>query len=210
MDINSQLWKRQGQKYLKRKAGNRGRPKDVILIVCEGERTEPDYFSRFRLPSVEVIIIGAGCNTDSLVKEALRHKVTAKKFGTPVNQVWCVMDRDEFPAFNFNNAFHLAAKHKIRIAYSNEAFELWYLLHFEYLTAPLSRKDYMKRLDNFLHKKYEKNDKTMYDKLFDKQEVAIKHAEKLLSSYPSFKLIDNKPSTTVHNLVKELRKLKIF
>jgi hypothetical protein len=38
-----------------------------FLIVCESERTEPDYFQQFRAPGLVVRVVGTGYNTLSLV-----------------------------------------------------------------------------------------------------------------------------------------------
>ena len=49
--------------YSDRKMGNR-KPIPTFLIVCEGEKTEPNYFKCFPVstrPKIE--IVGAGCET---------------------------------------------------------------------------------------------------------------------------------------------------
>lgn len=51
---------KRSKKSLKRKIGNRGYPKQIFLIVCEGERTEPNYFKSFRITSANVIVVGTG------------------------------------------------------------------------------------------------------------------------------------------------------
>ncbi|OHD19758.1 MAG: hypothetical protein A2Y38_12070 [Spirochaetes bacterium GWB1_59_5] len=46
-----------------------------ILIVCEGEKTEPNYFRSFSAnPEVfeDIDIHGTGYNTGSLIREAIR------------------------------------------------------------------------------------------------------------------------------------------
>lgn len=55
-------------------------------------------------------------------------------------------------------------------AWSNESFELWYLLHFVYLEAGISRADYIKILENEIRKfdgyrefSYLKNDRKFMD-----------------------------------------------
>ncbi|MDF5732679.1 MAG: RloB family protein, partial [Rhizonema sp. PD38] len=99
-----------------------------FLIVCEGEKTEPNYFKSFRVPGKVVIDIrGLGNNTIGLVEEVVIIKNDAE-----YDQVWCVFDRDSFPRKDFNAALALATRENIQVAYSNEAFELWYLLHFHY------------------------------------------------------------------------------
>lgn len=68
----------------------------------------------------------------------------------PFDIVWCVFDRDNFPAQNFNNAFEIARHNDINIAYSNEAFELWYFLHFDYCDSAMSRDQYQEKLSDLL------------------------------------------------------------
>lgn len=85
-------------------------------------------------------------NTDSLVQEAIDLKEKAARSGEPLNEIWCVFDRDSFPAQNFNRAFQLAKSKNISVAWANEAFEIWYLLHFNYYDTGLSRAEYGERL----------------------------------------------------------------
>jgi hypothetical protein len=102
-----------------------------FLIVCEGEKTEPNYFRNFRVPGkVYCDVRGFGYNTVSLVRKTIELREQDE-----YDQVWCVFDRDSFPAQDFNNAIALADRNSIRVAYSNEAFELWYLLHFNFYNS---------------------------------------------------------------------------
>ena len=126
--------------------------KDRILIVCEGEKTEPKYFLGFRLTNVKVI--GAGDNTENIVRLAIKLKEEAKRERESYNQIWCVFDRDSFPAQHFNNAISLAHQNDIKVGYSNEAFELWYLLHYNYYDSAISRTDYINKLSELLGYKY--------------------------------------------------------
>lgn len=45
--------------------------KQTILIVCEGQNTEPSYFRQFRLSSASIKAIGKGHNTISLVEQTI-------------------------------------------------------------------------------------------------------------------------------------------
>ncbi|MFH0997662.1 MAG: RloB family protein [Pseudomonadota bacterium] len=169
-----------------------------FLIVCEGEKTETNYFNKFR---VSKEIYGAGANTESLVKIAIDLKNNAKiKF----DKVWCVFDRDSFSPQNFNSAFILAKNNDIKIAYSNEAFEIWYLLHFNYHDSATSRRQYEAMLTERLGFQYKKNDNSMFDCLIHLQDDAIRNANKLLNSYVNRSPLNANPSTTVHILVQEL------
>jgi RloB-like protein len=188
-----------------------------FLIVCEGEKTEPNYFRKFPVPTrpkvIDVDIRGVGRSTLSLVEEALRLK---EELGLKINrdgykdQVWCVFDRDfkqeNFNTQNFNTAITLARKQKFGIAYSNDAFELWYILHFEYYESETHRQEYITILEARLGHRYEKNSETMYDELKDRQSTAIKYAKRILEKHDPKMTGTHNPSTTVHLLVEELNK----
>ncbi|MBX7259979.1 MAG: RloB family protein [Candidatus Hydrogenedentes bacterium] len=172
-----------------------------FLIVCEGEKTEPGYFKSFRVSKAVVDIRGLGYNTRSLVEKTIEISNTGQ-----YDQVWCVMDKDSFSDEIFNAALQLAKNNDIQVAYSNEAFELWYLLHFHYYNTGITRQQYIDKLDGLLGSPYRKNRPDMYDLLTTLQRDAIRNAENLLATYvPSQPARDN-PSTTVHLLVQELNK----
>lgn len=190
--------------YLKRKINFKDTRKR-FLIVCEGTKTEPKYFEKFRVPKDIIDIFGEGYNTDSLVGKAIEYK--KKK---DYEEVWCVFDRDSFPAQNFHNALTLAKQHKIKVAYSNEAFELWYILHFYYHDSATSRDEYKRILTQRFGFKYEKKATDIYDYLLSRQPDAIRNAEKLLNSYfPNHSPLKDNPCTTVHLLVRELNKSSV-
>jgi RloB-like protein len=177
--------------------------KQRFLIVCEGKKTEPYYFKSFRVPKAVVAIEGAAGDPTRLVNSA--YKLANED---EYDQVWCVFDRDEgaWTAQNFNNALQNAKTYGFHVAYSNECFELWYILHFEFLNTGLPRSDYEDKLSELLGVKYRKNDPTIYQQLLAKQQIAIKYARKLLESYSSIDPERNNPSTTVHLLVEALNK----
>jgi hypothetical protein len=170
-----------------------------FLIVCEGKKTEPHYFEKFRVPSLVVNIEGLGMNTLRLVQETLELQKQNE-----YDQTWCVFDKDDFPDKNFNDAMALAKKNGIKVAYSNQSFELWYVLHFCYMHTAITRADYMKMLDEKLEHEYKKNSETIFDELRQHQATAIKNAKKLLSQYNPSKPAKDDPSTTVHKLVEQL------
>ncbi len=182
-----------------------------FLIVCEGSKTEPNYFSGFRVPQLVVDAVGTGMNTVSLVDEAIRLKrekeAEAQQRGrSPYDQIWCVFDRDSFPADSFNSAIHKAEVAGFQVAYTNEAFELWYLLHFDDHRAALSRSQYGDILGKCLKHKYHKNSPTMCAELQSRQTEAIQRAKSLLAEYganPNPQ--QDNPCTKVHLLVKALR-----
>lgn len=195
-----------------------------ILIVCEGEKTEPGYFKtlkdllevKFRdlvdlkkINLKELIEIdGSGKNTKSLVRHTLRLKAQAS---IPFGHVWCVFDKDSFTNEQFNSAIINAEKEDIEVAWSNEAIELWFLLHFEYISTGITRYQYIDKL-NYIFKsiglgKYEKNMDGIYNilKEYGSQDFAIGNAKRLLKD--GFNYADMKPATTVYKLIELLEGL---
>ena len=102
-----------------------------ILIVCQGQETEKSYFEQFEYVSAIIKTIPVAQDPVSLVEAAIELRDQAKAAKTPYAQVWCVFDKDDSPAEQFNSAISRARSQKLRVAYSNQAFEFWLLLHFE-------------------------------------------------------------------------------
>jgi hypothetical protein len=193
----------------RRPSGTRERRK--VLIVCEDSKSACDYFKSFPVESsrAEVRSLGLGMNTDSLVEEAINLKNQAANVSQPYNEVWCVFDRDSFPQENYNRAFARAQVEGIKVAWTNEAFEFWYLLHFNYHDTGISRHDYKSKLKN-CGLEYDKADTTIYTQMKDRQALACKHAAKLERHWNQlgehFPERRN-PSTSVHKLVEFLNDL---
>lgn len=194
-----------GRPLKKQRVGRRElRPR--FLIVCEGKETEPNYFRRFRV-NADVKVVGIGRNTLGLVEYARKLRDDKADREQPYNQVWIVLDRDNFPAQDFNAAIQQAKNEGFGVAYSNSAFELWYILHFEYLDSAIPRQQYQQKLSEKLKKPYRKNDTELYQQLLPSQSSAIRNAERLLASYqPHHDPAANDPCTNVHDLVKELNR----
>lgn len=186
--------------------------KVFFLIVCEGEKTEPNYFIKFKGDFGNVIFEidceGKGYNTLRVVEEAIKIR---DKNPDRYNRVWAVFDKDSFQDKDFNAAIQKAKSNDIGCAWSNEAFELWYLLHFQYRNTPMNREDYKKSIENEINKKisgfvYTKNSTEMYDILqqYGNQAQAIENAEKLSQQYDNLNFANHNPRTQVHELVKQL------
>ncbi len=183
-------------------------PIERFLIVCEGEQTEPNYFRSFRVPANVLDVRGMGDNTVNLVKRAIELRDAVQGTGQAYDQIWCVFDRDSFPAKHFNAALQLAKNNAISVTFSNsnEAFEIWYLLHFAYHDAGISRQAYKDKLTELLGHTYEKNSRTIYDDLYSRQPDALRNAEKLHKGYKPSRPEQNNPCTTVYQLVEQLNR----
>lgn len=199
--------------YLRRQTKTRETRKR-FLIICEGEKTEVNYFKAFTVPKkIEVRVKGEGKNSLSLVNKAIKIIDNVNKDDS-FDQIWCVFDKDNCSKEQFNQAERLAKENNIKIAYSNEAFEIWFILHFQYLDIATSRSEYLTILTKQMQKygllnkkeKYKKNREDMYEKLKPYQTTAITNAAKLIQDRDEAKKhpFDANPSTTVHELVQEL------
>ena len=208
--------KREAKAAKKRKVATRDK---IVrfLIVCEGERTEPNYFKelvRDRYSEVRSEdIVGEGRSTCALVKRAeeIREKLERQR-QLRFDRVWVVFDKDDFN--DFNEAIVLAERKGYKAAWSNEAFELWYLLHFIDLDSAISRADYIKKLENEIRRCdghenfcYKKNDSGIYRMLqnIGNETQAKLRAARLRSIFGNahdFK--SHKPCTCVDILVEEL------
>jgi hypothetical protein len=191
----------------RRKIGNRTVRKR-FLIVCEGEKTEPNYFKSFRATHsvIEIHVHGEGANTTSLV-ELAKKPAEREGFRAGRDALWVVFDKDDFTKEQMNTAVARAKHYEFNVAWSNQSFELWYLLHFQFCDSALHRSLYIERLEELLGQKYRKNDPNMYYRLLDLQDDAIRNAERLVMCHSSSCTpADADPCTRVHELVKALNK----
>lgn len=208
--------KREAKAAKKRKENTRSK---IVrfLIVCEGERTEPNYFQALVKDQYSEVrdekIVGEGRSTCALVKRTLQIKEELeRKRELLFDRIWVVFDKDDFN--DFNEAIKLAETYSFNCAWTNEAFELWYFLHFQYLDTGINRHDYIQKLQNEIRKhpgfedyKYKKNDASVYKILntIGNEDFAKQCAVRLRSIFEGdddYK--EHKPCTTVDLLVNEL------
>ena len=199
-----------------------------ILIVCEDQNTEPYYFKKIRetfpKETIYQIEIGTGLKPLGIVKKAVEERNNlAKKIKKEVDEVWVVFDKDDegnndTTLKSFNDAWGLANKEKICIAFSNEVFEIWLLLHLieiSYETA-LPRAEVYRLLEHHIQKskkyasfEYKHGDSSVVDVVMEigNEDDAIARATKLKEDHRTKKPIEANPSTSVHELVRHLREL---
>jgi hypothetical protein len=190
------------------------RPLRRVLIVCEDEKSSKYYFDSFPVDRrrIDIRTVGAGRNTDSLVEHAIALKREAGLRQELYNDIFCVFDRDSFPAHNFNRAFQLALNAGIRAIWANEAFELWYLLHFDFINSMIPRAQFCDLLDRKLATRYLKSDQKIYERLLENQPIAIRNAIRLRKLWIEMRRggcdpESCNPSTNVQDLVEFLNQL---
>ena len=192
-----------------------------FLIVCEGEVTEVRYFEAFPVrKEVLVAVRGEGMNTTSLVARAVEHADRARRDDDAFDEVWVVYDHDDFGADKFNraaaevDALNATRNERWHAAWSHQAFEVWYLLHFQFFDGRLHRHLVQEKLSPLLRQhcgraSYRKNDPEIYSLLLDRQLTALKHARRLaedhrVAPYGSTPPADANPCTQVYLLVEAL------
>ena len=183
--------------------------KQSFLIVCEGEKTEPDYFKAFRMTAATIKAVGQAMNTMTLVNKAISIREADQKRKRVYDQCWVVFDKDDFPAKDFNQAIQLAEKNGFRVAYSNQAFEYWFLLHYNLYTGAIHRnqyKDMLTRITGMPYSKSEGYGAVMYNLLLSRQQQAISNADTVLAEISHGNPAEEESSTTVQRLVLELNK----
>ena len=187
-----------------------------FLIVCEGTKTEPHYFEALIKNYIstvrEVTIEGEGRATVALVDRTLEIKQELeRKNAMSFDRVWVVFDKDDFD--DFNDAIKKANKLGFHSAWTNEAFELWYYLHFEFLDTGIGRADYIKKLEEAFkeklgdsHFEYKKGNPDIYSLLqqYGREDLAKRFAQQLRGLYTGTDYAAHKPCTMVDKLVEEL------
>jgi len=193
-----------------------------FLIVCEGTKTEPHYFealiNNYISTVREVTIEGEGRATVALVDRTLEIKTELeRKNAMSFDRVWVVFDKDDFD--DFNEAIKKARKLGFQSAWTNEAFELWYYLHFEYLDTGISRTAYIEKLEEAFRSRmgdvnfnYRKGNPDIYSMLqqYGREDLAKRFARQLRGLYTGTNYASHKPCTMVDKLVDELENSELL
>lgn len=197
----------------------RREPYAKVLIICEGEKTEPNYFnelkSHYGLNSANIEVSGK-CGSDPLsvlsyAQQRYREESDARD---PFDRVYCVFDKDAHP--NYSKAIQLISNMRTKGVYlastSVPCFEYWLLLHFNYTTKPFlalpnnsSANQVLTELKRYMPD-YEKGASNIFGQLIDKLAFAQSNAIRALQAADSAGT-DN-PTTHIHELVDFLQKIK--
>jgi len=191
-------------------------PYDVILIVCEGGKTEPNYFDElkraFRLSNANVRICGLGADPLSVVEFAIKTFRREPEF----DRIYCIFDRDRHSTYDAAmdkvGRTRLGKGRRIFAIPSVPCFEFWLLLHFIFTTRPFDAPpgdSICSRVIEELRKylpAYQKGNRDIFDKTKDSLNDAISNARRI-QQFHQTSGTDN-PATLVYSLVEYLRDLK--
>ena len=205
------------------------KPYNHVLIVCEGEKTEPFYFDEMRvfldLDSANIKIDGS-CDSSpkSVVGYAQDLFTKEKNRAGNYDRVFCVFDRDQHETFDealaIINTINITLKKKgyskenvFTVIQSTPAFEYWFLLHFTPSTkpySPLGTKSVGDQVIDDLNiylPNYEKKQKGIYKYSVENNLLAGAKAHSKRIFELSKKTKETNPSTNVHELVEYLEQL---
>lgn len=201
---------------LKRRRAKRSQY-DMVLIVCEGAKTEPNYLRalindlQLNTANIKVVKNTAGSSPRTIVDFALKEYKQVKGY----DRVYCVFDKDQHT--NYDEALDviknagMAKGHSILAITSVPCFEFWILLHFIYTTKPFAAghgsicatviSDLKTHMPG-----YEKGDVDSYNATKDRLEAAITNAKKVAKHCGD--AATDMPSTKMHELVEYLQNLR--
>ena len=198
---------------------------DRILIVSEGSKTEPLYFDEIRvdlrLPATNVTVTPSQTGTEPLqvVQYAKELFETGNEYKgikpRAFEQVYAVFDRDDHKTYF--NALRLAESLDRKLKNDDKklvtfkaiasvpSFELWLLLHYEHVQAPLHRDEAMRRLKQHVPG-YDKGAGNAFAATCEYLTDAIQRAESLAARFTADTAPE--PYTDIVSLVKVLTALR--
>ena len=188
-----------------------------FLIVCEGIKTEPNYFNGLKkqinerygnkvdvlIPNIEVK--GTGKNTIDLVKYTEKFVNYASKI---YKEVWVVFDKDDYSDEQFNKAI---SNCEYNTAWSNPNFELWLLSHFKKINRYISKEEVLEELNKeFISNglgNYKKNDINIFEKVTKngKLDIAINNCIYMEQLNKNTLPARSNPMTKVYKIVEKLK-----
>ncbi len=188
------------------------------LIVTEGTDTEPAYFGAIKdvinkqYPGkIQLNISGEGDNTISLFGKA---KQLVSDSANVYRHVWIVYDTDDFPPEHIERVVQLCAENsteetEYHAMWSNQCFELWFLLHFSFMQSDIHRTAYWPKLTECLTQmgegEYTKERKDMYQVLRPYMDIAIANAKRLDAFNVGRTAALSAPGTKVYEVVEVLK-----
>ena len=197
-----------------------------ILVVCEDENTEPTYIRTFErhFPKHTLYMEVAGVGRDPLgvvLAAVERRQKLAGLTKRELDEIWVIFDKDDADLNQtridrFDKAFAIANENNFNIAWSNEVFELWFLLHFIEVNPalPLTRTIVYDTLKNSINTilgsaiisdGHSNADIIPYLMSHGSEADAISRAETLSLYHDATPPIAANPATKMHLLIKALR-----
>lgn len=156
----------------------------TILIYCEGE-TERIYFEQMKLLKRSKMVSVKIKNVKRSAIKLAQHAFRDSSY-QPFDEVWIVFDKDDLTEKQLDEVNVFCEEKDIKIAYTNEAFELWLLLHFEAVEVS---EPYPRAVLNYKMEKHlgvtryfrHKGDVELISPIALRHEVAIKNCKEMMA-----------------------------
>ncbi len=200
------------KKHKPRTIGKKKNEHKAVLIALEDTKSSKYYFEKLiRDKGFTGQIVFAkhiGTNPKKVLEALAKYKKENKK--TKFEKEWIVIDKDDWSRDEFLGVMETARQKNICVAFSNESYELWILLHFERITAYTSRENLNRKINHYFLERfgveYSKSSQDIYAFIIGLQKEAIKNAEYLfercMRDEGEIRPFDKNPLTMVHELVK--------
>lgn len=182
----------------------------TIFIFCEGDRTEPNYFSMFHPKQTSVMINpgkprnagGEAKGLRALAEGFLR----SGSYRQGRDRIWIVLDKDRNPREDLTALREWCSSNGVGLAFSNPCFEYWLLIHYEYVESGENKEHLRSMLSRRLGG-YEKS-ADYASALRERVPTAIRNARTLRGGLDPKGYCDHNPFTSVDVLASELRGLE--
>lgn len=216
--------KERQRQQLERKLARRA-SYDRILIVSEGSKTEPNYFGEirqaYRLHTANVEVRPSELGTAPI--QVVQYAKELFEFGDKhkniqpraFEQVYAVFDRDDHSSYfdavtmmqSLDGKLRNDNKQLVRFqaTASVPSFELWLLLHYEDIQAPIHRDEVMRRLKIHIPG-YEKGATRAFSITRERLSVATQRAQALAAKFNARTVPE--PFTAIAKLVELLTQLR--
>lgn len=204
-------------KELDRRARNKRKERNVVILGCEGRnnRTEELYFTSLEKKNKKYHFIFASGKNDpiGIVKNTI-NKAKANNInindGDLAFSVFDVdLDKTKENKINSGRSIGRKSKYKVEVITSNPCFEVWYLQHFINSTKPFNSSDEAVNELNKYIVNYRKSN--CYETLLlPRTEYAIDNSKRLKNYNEEFSIEKNpdyyNPNTSVYKIVEQIFK----
>ncbi|MBP8240554.1 MAG: RloB domain-containing protein [Saprospiraceae bacterium] len=184
-----------------------------IKIICEGLKTEPNYFNGWLRANGYVAPNPASKAKDNsprgVVKEAKQvYQDALKIIKIPPDKihVWAVFDRDSHAGLP--EAIDEARNSKINFAFSNVCFEFWLLLHFERTTKAFAGCDEIIDFIRQYHDADYGKSNDHYARLKNRISKALENGEWLVNTHwqhDERPIWEKNPYSDVHEMMNRIK-----
>jgi hypothetical protein len=200
-----------------RRRGPTREPYDVVLLACEGSKTEPNYFKEagvaYQLSSLNIQIRQPPGNDPLKIVEFAIDELARD---SDYNRAYCVFDRDQHS--NFDQAIRRAeeSEHgrvgRLFVIPSVPCFEIWILLHYRYTARAYTAVGSQTACERLIREvrehfaDYEKGRTGVFAELSGTLNQALANAARLEEHNADTASLN--PATRMHHLICYLKELR--